>query len=65
MDQASWSAFWKGHAHFAASDKMYQVMKFPDSMDGHEDKHTEPFQTELLIPKKQSNEDKAHHYLTP
>lgn len=37
-------------------------MKFPGSMDGHEDKkHTEPFQTELFIPKKQSNEDKAHH----
>lgn len=36
-------------------------MKFPDSMDGHEDKHTEPFHTELLIPKKQAKEDKEHH----
>lgn len=53
IDQPSWCAFWQGHARFAASDKKYQVMKFPDSMDGHEDKHTEPFQTELFIPKKQ------------
>lgn len=61
IDQASRSASWKGHAHFAAFDKKYQVMKFPDSTDGHEDKHTETFQTELLIFKKQSNENKAHN----
>lgn len=64
-DQENRPAFWMGHAHFATSDKMYQVMRVPDSMDGHEDKkHTETFQTELSTPKKQPNEDKAHHYLT-